>query len=159
MTARVTEGFHQPCCLSSRVEQPRVDTCQNTSVGRREETSSSLWRRGRSSETPRLQMDSSSMPSSFINDSFTTPLYRISCLKSSFPTASMTTSVSCMLILKSWSQRTLLLCCLEESAEVEAQTANKHSAKNKRSCKRSLRKSKTKIWRQERQAPNQQRLT
>jgi len=159
MTARVTEGFHRPCCLSSRVEQPRVDTCQNTFVGRREETSSSLWRRGRSSETPRLQMDSNSMPSSFINDSFTTPLYRISCLKSSFPTASMTTSVSCMLILKSWSQRTLLLCCLEGSAVVEAQTANKHSAKNKRSCKRSLRKAKTKIWRQERQAPNQQRLT
>jgi len=55
----------------------------------------------------------------------------------------MTTSVSCMLILKSWSQRTLLLCCLEEGVVVEAQTANKHSLKNKRSCKRSLRKSKT----------------
>jgi hypothetical protein len=157
--ARVMEGFRRPCCLSSRVEQLRVDICQNTFAGRREETSSSLWTRRRSSETPRLQMGSNSMLSSFISDSFTTPLYRISCLKSSFPTASMTTSVSCMLILKSWSQRTLLLYCLEENAAVEAQTANKHSAKNKRSCKRSLRKSKTQIWRQDRQAPNQQRLT
>ena len=136
-----------------------MDICQNIFAGRREETSSSLWTRRRSSETPRLQTGSNSMLSSFISDSFTTPLYRISCLKSSFPTASMTTSVSCMLILKSWSQRTLLLYCLEENAAVEAQTANKHSAKNKRSCKRSLRKSKTQIWRQDRQAPNQQRLT